>query len=354
MEKSIDLYFKEGSSDKEYHVQLVPSGNDTYLVNFQFGRRGSTLKPSTKTKDPVSLMDAESIYNRVVKEKLKEGYIEKEGGSSTGFQPVIKVKETIGVFPQLLNTIEHPNIYIESNDFVAQEKFDGERRMVVSEKGDIYGLNRKGQKVALPSFIANSVHKDLIIDGEIIGDTLYAFDILSLHGEDLRGYKYLERLAILNSDLKLGDGIKVVYTAFTPEEKQELYDKTKSLGKEGVVFKKKKAVYISGRPSKGGDQLKFKFYKTATFIVKNFTAGKRSVGVELIDGNNRVEVGRVTIPPNQSVPNIGELIEVRYLYAYKGGSIYQSVYIGKRNDLDIEAADINQLIYKAPSPDDDI
>jgi hypothetical protein len=30
----------------------------------------------------------------------------------------------------------------------------------------------------------------------------------------------------------------------------------------------------------------------------------------------------------------GSLVEVRYLYAYPGGSLYQPVYLGERNDVD--------------------
>jgi bifunctional non-homologous end joining protein LigD len=145
----------------------------------------------------------------------------------------------------------------------------------------------------------------------------------------------------------------VVTTAFTTQEKQELYEELVSRRAEGIVFKKKNSVYTAGRPNSGGNQLKFKFYKTATFIVKDYTPGRRSVGLEVLDNGKRISVGRVTIPPNKNVPNIGDLIEVRYLYAYKGGSVYQPVYLGVRTDLDLQDADINQLVYKAGTEEDD-
>src|SRR5258706_6041161 len=46
------LYYREGSSDKEYHVEVVPA-NGLFLVNFAFGRRGSTLNTGCKTPSPV-------------------------------------------------------------------------------------------------------------------------------------------------------------------------------------------------------------------------------------------------------------------------------------------------------------
>ena len=66
-----------------------------------------------------------------------------------------------------------------------------------------------------------------------------------------------------------------------------------------------------------------------------------------------VPVGNVTIPPNQTVPNVGEIVEVEYLYAYLGGSLYQPVYRGKRRDLDISACTTRQLKYKPEGRDDD-
>ncbi len=49
---------------------------DDYVVNFQYGRCGSVLKRGTKTEAPVSLEEAESIYDSVVKEKTAKGYKE--------------------------------------------------------------------------------------------------------------------------------------------------------------------------------------------------------------------------------------------------------------------------------------
>ena len=40
--KSITLYFCDGRSDKVYQANLQPKGAG-FVVNFAFGRRGSTL-----------------------------------------------------------------------------------------------------------------------------------------------------------------------------------------------------------------------------------------------------------------------------------------------------------------------
>jgi bifunctional non-homologous end joining protein LigD len=76
--KNISLYFKEGSSDKEYHIQLIPMEKG-FVVNFQYGRVGNTLTPGTKTPIAVSEAEADKVYNKLVKEKMGKGYQPLEG-----------------------------------------------------------------------------------------------------------------------------------------------------------------------------------------------------------------------------------------------------------------------------------
>lgn len=50
--ESVSLFFKEGTSDKEYHAQLEPKDSG-WIVNFQYGRRGSALRAESKTPQPL-------------------------------------------------------------------------------------------------------------------------------------------------------------------------------------------------------------------------------------------------------------------------------------------------------------
>jgi bifunctional non-homologous end joining protein LigD len=63
-------------------------------------------------------------------------------------------------------------------------------------------------------------------------------------------------------------------------------------------------------------------------------------------------VGNVTIPANHSIPAKGAIVEVRYLYAYPGGSLFQPVYLGKRDDVDMRACTVSQLKFKAGEPEE--
>jgi bifunctional non-homologous end joining protein LigD len=346
--KNISLYYKDSSSDKEYHVQLEKTSNDLFVVNFQYGRVGNALQVGTKTPTPVSLQEAEKIYNKLVKEKTSKGYA--EGQKKNDFSNVnpSTTKEVI-ILPQLLNPIEDVEEFINSDEWVGQQKFDGERRLVISTESGVIGLNKKGTEVPLPNVIIDSLSEvHCVLDGEIVGNKLFVFDMLSINNKDIKHFTTFERLAMLDTlSFELGEAIEIVQTAYSKEEKSALFMELKSTNKEGIVFKKKHSPYKHGRPSSGGDALKKKFQKTATFIVEGTTKGKRSVGLQLLDGDKKVFMGKCTIPPNKEIPKEGQLVEVQYLYAYKGGAIFQPVYIGERTDSDLTDATIKQLVYKA-------
>ena len=113
------------------------------------------------------------------------------------------------------------------------------------------------------------------------------------------------------------------------------------------MFKRIESSYVPGRPASGGDQLKVKFNATATCKVLHRNGSKRSVAIAVYQdpGDGFVEVGNVTLPPNFAVPESGTLVEIRYLYAFVGGSLFQPVYLGQRTDVDV-ADSIKSLKFK--------
>jgi bifunctional non-homologous end joining protein LigD len=133
----------------------------------------------------------------------------------------------------------------------------------------------------------------------------------------------------------------------SPDDKLETYEELRAANREGVVFKDMDAPYSPGRPNSGGPQLKFKFVESASFIVTGINL-KRSVMLGLYDGDTLVPAGNVTIPPNHAIPQVGNVVEARYLYALKqSGSIYQPVYLGVRADIPASECVVEQLKYKS-------
>src|SRR6266478_745084 len=55
----ITLYYREGSSDKVYQASIEPKG-ELFVVNFAYGRRGSTMNTGTKTSSPVDYETAKN------------------------------------------------------------------------------------------------------------------------------------------------------------------------------------------------------------------------------------------------------------------------------------------------------
>jgi Asp-tRNA(Asn)/Glu-tRNA(Gln) amidotransferase B subunit len=70
--KAVSLHNNIGTSDKVYYLQLVSVENGKYLVQFEYGRRGKTLKFGTKTENPVSKYEAEDIFDEFVRQKKEK------------------------------------------------------------------------------------------------------------------------------------------------------------------------------------------------------------------------------------------------------------------------------------------
>jgi bifunctional non-homologous end joining protein LigD len=348
--ESITLYYREGSSDKVYQCSIEPSG-ELFVVNFAYGRRGATMNTGTKTSSPVDYETAKGIYDKLVREKTAKGYTPGEDG--TPYQHTAKQDRVTNILPQLLNPIEEEEVQrlIVDAAWCMQEKKDGRRILVQKQGAAIHGINKKGLLTGLPSPIVVQTGKfpgDLIIDGEMVGDVHYAFDLLQLGGDSLVTHPYKTRLDLLAKLLEVPtiSPIELVETAFSPARKAILYNRLKQERREGVVFKRLMAPYIPGRATRGGDQLKHKFVATLSAVVSKINA-QRSIEIRLLNGEGWVSAGNVTIPPNHPMPMVGAVVEVRYLYAIPGsGSLYQPFYLGARTDVEQHECVVSQLKFK--------
>ena len=347
--ENITLYYREGGSDKVYQCAIEPAG-ERFVVNFAYGRRGSTLNTGTKTNVPVEYDNARRIYAKLVKEKQAKGYT--PGTDGTPYQAPDTQRFT-GILPQLLNAIDEHEVNRLLNDpsVVMQPKFNG-RRMLIRRHGDaIHAINKKGLLTGLPATLVEDVRHlpgDFILDGECVGDVYHAFDILGLNNDDLRPQSYRQRLTALMNLLASSQHRYVRYTitAFTAKDKVRLHAELWMGKQEGVVFKRLDAPYTPGRPNTGGAQLKHKFYATLSCVVAKINP-QRSVEVRLLGEDGWMPCGNVTIPPNHLIPEVCQVIEARYLYAHIGSNaLYQPVYLGPRNDVDTSECLLTQLKYK--------
>jgi bifunctional non-homologous end joining protein LigD len=279
----ITLYYREGSSDKVYQAWIEPQG-DLFLVNFAFGRRGTTLSTGTKTQTPVDHDTATRIFNKLVSEKKAKGYT--EGPEGTPCQHTENENRTTGILPQLLNPIEESEVqrFIEDPRYCAQEKFDGRRILSQKAAESVGGINRRGLTVGLPETILGStkaIPGDFIVDGECVGDLFHAFDILQGPGFDLTSHSYQQRLVALMNLMgtAMQKHIHIAETAFAPGQKRDLLNWLRRENKEGIVFKRLDAHYTPGRPNSGGPQpLVFVVFLCCVFLHCQFRGGERLMG----------------------------------------------------------------------------
>jgi bifunctional non-homologous end joining protein LigD len=344
------LYYREGSSDKVYQAAIEPAG-ELFIVNFAYGRRGSTLQTGIKTSSPVDYQTAKNTYDKLVREKMAKGYT--PGPNGTPYQHTDKADRATGILPMLLNPIGEQEVWrlIRHPAWALQEKFDG-RRLLIQKQGDqVTAINRKGLVIGLASSIGVSAQKitsSFIIDGECVGDVLYAFDLLEWDGEDYRPKPYQRRLVTL---ARLLDAPGVVHielaeTTTDPTNKERLFRLLRSEKREGIVLKRLDAPYTPGRPASGGPALKHKFYATLSAVVSKLNP-QRSVELRLLNCTGWILIGNVTIPPNHPVPPVGSVVEVRYLYAFKeSNALYQPVYLGQRKDIEQHECISAQLKFK--------
>ncbi|MGQ2849504.1 WGR domain-containing protein, partial [Leptospira interrogans] len=184
----ISLYYQGDGSDKVYHVNIDPEV-DGYVVHFAFGRRGSSLQTGTKTSKPVSYEAAQKIMRQLVNSKMAKGYTEIESG--TPYLHSTKEERVSGVHCQLLNPIDEEELstYVEDDQYGAQEKLDGNRMMIRKIGDNVEGINRKGLIIAISQILHDhslSFSEDFILDGEVIGDVFFPFDIFSKDGKDIQ------------------------------------------------------------------------------------------------------------------------------------------------------------------------
>ena len=359
-----NLFMREGSSDKVYNVSLVPQG-EAWAVQVVRGRRGATLVTDNKTSaGPVPYDKALAIFAKTVNEKLGKGYQEAAGSTPSPAYTAPALREQTGLVAMLLNEAGEADVtrLLDDPAWCAQEKLDGRRMLIEAAAGAFTAANRRGQTCGVPQDVETGVlalARDVCLDGECIGEVFHAFDLLRLDGADLRAAPYrerLDRLATLHGPTLHGAGQRgwcVPSTASTPDEKRAMLARVRAAGGEGVVFKRMDAAYVPGRPASGGSALKHKFVKTLTAIVTKVNA-KRSVALALLDDAGAlVDVGKVTVPANQPIPAEGALAEIRYLYANRGGALYQPVLLGIRDDQTRQDCTLRQVRYKSEADGDD-
>lgn len=163
-----------------------------------------------------------------------------------------------------------------------EPKYDGYRILAEKQRGAVRLLTRNGIDLskAFPELVVELEGlPDVVIDGELVAldekgkphfdqlrgmaarrrrppiragkaayvTAIFAFDLLSLSGEDVRALPLIERKAMLKRALK--DGHRIRYLQHVEAEGQALYQWIVQSELEGIVAKRADAPYRAGRTS---------------------------------------------------------------------------------------------------------
>jgi bifunctional non-homologous end joining protein LigD len=352
--KSIELFYQEGSSDKVYNATIVEDG-DAYTVKVAWGRRGGGLNEGSKAVK-VSLAAAHKKYDALVREKTNKGYqpittavqpaaVAPPVGEGSGSKAP-RARAKVGHAAQLLTPIDEAELdhFLADDQMIAQQKLDGQRVLAHVGEDAVTVTNRDGQQTRVDLRVFDGLAylpHGTIVDGELMDDGYWLFDILQLGDEDVRARGYLARWELLDGELEpaLTGDVRIVPIAAGKRAKQQLHDRLRAAGAEGLVFKHRDAPYTSGRPSSGGTQRKHKFIKSCDVLVIENAGNAYRMAV--YDGKQLFEVGKVFAgTTNASRKALDALLgqggkpicEVRYLYATDDHQLYQPVFVRTRDD----------------------
>ena len=361
-----ELYFRQGSSDKVYHLQLENT-QERWSVQAQWGRRGSALQSDIKVSDS-TYEDAKRVYDRLLREKTGKGY-QIAQATTNGDTPISvglpATKEQSGHIPELLTPVEEQEALRLADDtsWWFQQKFDGRRLAVQKADGKYSGINKPGQIIPIDSRLAGTLDlvqaEGFLADGEITDSHFYIWDLLSVNDTDLRLQPYEIRYVHLTRLFRgVHETLRVCQTAMTPKDKRAFVKAMHDANAEGFVCKNRYAAYAGGR---AGQHYKCKFVATASFVVgpkpdKKAADGHRSIAVYLLDSNRPRFMGTVGVPDRYPLPKVEQVVEVRYLYCYPGpeGKLVQAKYFGKvRDDIAVTECTVGQLKFKASHDEPD-
>src|ERR687898_903800 len=264
------------------------------------------------------------IEKNTIKKQVNETQITHASNVGTVTAKQQKEEFPARVKPMLSTLVDKP---FDSKDWIFEVKWDGVRSILLfhKSKGILELQSRNGKSIthrypelikalsfSMPSsHYSSSVIKckeSVVLDGEIvvldkkngipsfqshqkrmnvdsireieslskeIPATYYFFDILYLDGINLQALPFLERRKILSQIIGKENAL-IKISHFIEEKGQEVFDKTRSMGLEGLVAKRKSSRYVQGIRSR--DWLKIKHIKAQDCVVIGYTRGEGNRG----------------------------------------------------------------------------
>jgi ATP-dependent DNA ligase len=205
-----------------------------------------------------------------------------------------------------------------------QEKIDGKRAAcALDSSGHASFMGRSGPE--LPEFPTTPALPLTVLDGELGRHAFHAFDLLQLHGQDLRAEPLWFRWRVL-ADLPMPPWIRRVQTVSGEAEGRSLLEHVLAAGGEGVVRKNPRHSYPRS------NWVRLKRLLTFDVLLLSVDPAKASAEVgEVIEGKLR-SVGKIYGVPAVAAEMIGEMVEVQALEKTPDGLLQHGRFIRFRFD----------------------
>lgn len=352
------VYELECNNDAKNAHKFYRVETDGTAVTVAWGRIGT--RGQSKTHQFASTLEAAEFAQKQMTSKLAKGYrtvsapslkaTVRVGQSRPAFTPPPEpAQPTFGAQLAEPYEMQHIGQLIVSDDWAIEQKLDGHRLLLQGTGTGVKPLNRNGQPYSaknLPLALSGMILPDgLILDGELLdlGNLDYwVFDIRSSDGT-VDSMPLTVRRDLLNRAItSLSLPVHLLPQATDAESKQRLVEKAIANHAEGVVCKHIPTGYTEGRTSAWR---KVKFVKSLDAVVTAVRAdGKDAVSVALFDEGQLVEVGRASLIGREPV-SVGDVIEVKYLYATDERRLYQPVMVRRRTDKTAIQCGIDQLVF---------
>lgn len=258
--------------------------------------------------------------------------------------------------------------WLANDNWHLQQKIDGIRARLIVEGGEVKVLGGQGREListtaapVVEKIKAAAANMDAVIEieGEIVEDKWYLFDIprCSWNGANVEyDTPWIERKKVLEKIYALwvfagenGDWMKLVPTWETTPSKRNAWNRIVEAKLEGGILKHVDGKLVDGK--RVDHVLKAKITHTVdVFIIERGPGNGRNgqgnwIRFGLYDeAGEEIEVGRCSTI-GKPVANIGEVIEVKYLYTGAGGCLVQPTHLRNRPDKSPENCTTEQLVF---------
>lgn len=261
--------------------------------------------------------------------------------------------------------IEH---YITNDDWIAEQKLDGQRVLVRVRNGNVEFLQRQGKPTSkdmprkVQSVLATLGGDEWYFDGELVGGsngTLWLFDMPVALDKVAPTDELYYRKSMLDAFYEaLLEGqtpqLRLLPTAHGEDDKRVLVERVRVSGGEGVMFKHLDKPYDSGRRSR--HVLKAKNRNTIDCVVIDTRIdGKDNMRLGVYPkptGTNKgaplIPIGECTALAGDGASIVpGQVVEVTYLYANdpRAPRLYQPTKPLIRTDKAPHECTIDQLVF---------